>query len=72
MLRPLLGALLYAIELRVLLLLPLKTNLECEMFQEMCGAIGSVCFGSATSIYPDTDGGGLSPGRVFCRDLDML
>lgn len=37
----------------------------------MRSAIGFVCLGSTSSIYPDTDGGGLSPGRVFCRDLNI-
>lgn len=43
--------------------------LESKVLEEMCGAIGLVCFCSASSINPDTDRRRLRPRRVFGSDL---
>jgi hypothetical protein len=40
-------------------------DLEGEMFEEMGGAGGCVCFCSRTGIDPDSNGGSLQKGRVF-------
>ena len=43
--------------------------LESEMLEEVCSAVGLVGLCSATSIDPDTHSRGLSPWRVFGRNL---
>lgn len=46
-----------------------RLYLEGKVLEEMCGAIGLVCFCSASSINPDADRRRLRPRRVFGSDL---
>jgi len=39
---------------------------ECEMFQEMSGSGGSICFGTRSGIDPDTNCSGLKIRRILC------
>jgi hypothetical protein len=47
------------------------SNLEGEMFQEVCGAIGLVGLCAAAGIYPHTNSRCLSPRRVLSGNLQM-
>lgn len=46
--------------------------LESKMLKEVCGAVGPISLCAASGVDPDTNSGGLSPGRVLRGNLHAL
>lgn len=46
------------------------SDLEGEVLEEVCGAVGLVSLGPGAGINPHADGRSLRPWRVLGRDLD--